>query len=228
MGWHDKIIKMLSRRFFHFAFFLLPLSLLTCGLPSFAATSPVIPAGTALLKDDFSSPSSGWDHAKYAEGIMDYDGGGYRILVNALEVNFWSTPHKDFTDVQVEVDAGKLAGPDNNRIGLVCRSDGKSYYFFIVSSDGYYGMGIFQNGRSSLLGQSIMQASGKINTGIAINHLRADCKHDELAFYVNGSQLADVHDPSLAHGDVGILAGTFDQPGVDIVFDNFIVLQPGK
>ena len=217
---------MLPRRFLRLTFFIISLFILSCGLPSIALPSPAVPSGTALFKDDFSSASSGWDHAKYAEGIVDYDGGGYRILVNALEVNFWATPHKDFTNVRLEVDAGKLAGPDNNRLGLVCRSDGKSYYFFLVSSDGYYGMGIFQNGRSSLLGQSTMQASEKINTGFAINHLRADCNHDELSFYVNGSQLADVHDPTLLHGDVGILAGTFDQPGVDIVFDNFIVLQP--
>ena len=26
--------------------------------------------------------------------------------------------------------------------------------------------------------------------------------------------------------DVGLLAGTFAQPGVDVIFDNFVVLQP--
>ena len=157
---------------------------------------------------------------------MDYDGGGYRMLVNALQANFWSTPHKDFADVRIEVDAGKLVGPDENRIGLICRSDGKSYYFFIISSDGYYGMGIFRNGKTALLGLSEMGQSDKIRKGTAVNHLRADCNHDELAFYVNGSQLADIHDPTLQHGDVGLLAGSFSKPGVDIVFDNFVVLEP--
>ena len=88
---------------------------------------------------------------------MDYDGGAYRILVNALQVNFWSTPHKDFSDVRIEVDAGKIAGPDENRIGLICRYTGNQYYFFVISSDGYYGIGIFNNGQAALLGQSEMQ-----------------------------------------------------------------------
>ncbi len=148
------------------------------------------------------------------------------MLVNALQANFWSTPHKDFSDVRLEVDAGKLAGPDENRIGLLCRSDGQSYYFFVLSSDGYYGLGIFRNGKTALLGQSEMQSSSKINTGAAINHLRADCRGDLLSFYVNGFQLAEVHDPTLTHGDIGVLAGTFGQPGVDVVFDNFAALKP--
>jgi hypothetical protein len=217
---------MVSRGSLHAVFIILALNVFACGLPSLATPMSSVPAGTILFKDDFSSPASGWDHTKYAEGIMDYDGGDYRILVNALQANFWSTPHKDFTDVRIEVDVGKLAGPDENRIGLICRSSGKSYYFFIISSDGYYGLGIFTNGQAALLGQSEMQSSNKINTGAAVNHLRADCNRNDLAFYVNGSQLADVHDPTLHHGDVGLLAGTFGQPGVDIVFDNFVVMQP--
>ncbi len=157
---------------------------------------------------------------------MDYDGGGYRILVNALQANFWSTPHKDFGDVRIEVDAGKLGGPDANRLGLICRSNGSSYYFFIISSDGYYGIGSFAQGRSTLIGQSEMQYSDKIKTGADINHLRADCIGNVLTFYANGFQLAQVQDASFTHGEVGLLAGAFDQPGVDVVFDNFIVFKP--
>jgi hypothetical protein len=205
---------------------MLAVTAFACALPTLAAPASTIPSGTILFKDDFSSPASGWDHTKYAEGIMDYDRGGYRILVNALQANFWSTPHKDLTDVRIEADAGKLAGPDENRIGLICRSDGKSYYFFIISSDGFYGLGLFRNGQAALLGQNQMQSSDKINKGTAVNHLRADCNRDDLAFYANGSKIAEVHDPTLAHGDAGILAGSFAQPGVDIVFDNFVVMKP--
>lgn len=217
---------MVPRQLYYGLIPFIALIIFACGLPAIPASVSAVPSGTTLFKDDFSSPASGWDHTKYTQGIMDYDGGGYRILVNTLQANFWSTPHKDFSDVRVEVDAGKLAGPDENRIGLICRSDGKAYYFFIISSDGYYGLGIFMNGQAALLGQSEMQASLKINTGMAINHLRADCNGDDLTFYVNGTKLADIHDPTLQHGDVGLLAGSFNQPGVDIVFDNFVVIKP--
>jgi hypothetical protein len=203
-----------------------------CSLPisaiqrSAANAAPKLPQGTVLFKDDFSSPISGWDRTQYDQGIMDYDRGGYRILVNAQQANFWSTPHKDFADVRVEADAGKLGGPDENRLGLICRSDGRSYYFFIITSDGYYGVGMFSNGQATLLGQAEMRSNPAIITGAAINHLRLDCSGANLQAYVNDVSLASVSDSTLAHGDVGLLAGTFGQPGADIVFDNFVVMQP--
>jgi len=197
-----------------------------CALPSVAAPTSPPPSGTILFKDDFSSPASGWDHLKYEEGIMDYDGGGYRMLVNVPDLNLWATPRKDFSDTRIEVDTGKMGGPDENRIGLICRSDGKNYYFFVISSDGYYGIGLFESGKAKLLGQEQMQSSSAIHKGLAVNHLRADCQGDHLALFVNGFQLAETHDPTLKHGDIGLLAGTFKQPGADIVFDNFVVFAP--
>jgi hypothetical protein len=199
---------------------------LACALTPPTTSPQAVPSGSVLYQDDFSRNSSGWDRMQAAEGIMDYDAGGFRILVNSLQTNFWATPHQNFTDVRIEVDNGKLAGPDENRIGLVCRFNGSDYYFFIISSDGYYGMGIFSGGKATLLGQTEMQISENINKGLAVNHLRADCVGSSLTFYVNGFQVAQAQDATLASGDIGILAGTFAAPGVDIVFDNFVVLQP--
>lgn len=186
-----------------------------------------VPSGSVLFQDDFTRPISGWDRFTSAEGTMDYDAAGYRMLVNSLNTNFWSTPHKNFADVRMEVDVGKLGGPDENRIGLLCRFTGNdNYYFFLVSSDGFYGIGIFTAGQAVLLGQSEMQASDNIKKGVAVNHLRADCVGNTLTFYVNGFQLVSVQDPRLTSGDIGLLAGTFAQPNVDVIFDNFVALKP--
>lgn len=193
--------------------------------PATGQTQP-LPSGSVLFQDDFAQQTTGWDRMLVNEGVMDYDSGGYRILVNALQTNFWSTPAKNFTDVRMEVDTGKLAGPDENRIGLLCRFNGKDYYFFIMTSDGFYGVGLFKDGQATLLGQSEMLSSANINKGLAINHLRADCAGQTLTFYVNGFQIAQAQDATLTSGDVGILAGTFSTAGVDIIFDNFVVLQP--
>ena len=217
---------MQSRKCFPFAFLVLALLIFACAVPSFSTPSANVPSGTVLFQDDFSSSASGWDRYKSAEGTMDYDGGAYRIAVNALQVNFWSTPHKDFDNVRIEADAGKINGPDENRIGLICRYTGNQYYFFMISSDGYYGIGIFNNGQITLLGQTEMQSNANIKTGTAINHLRADCNGDTLSLVVNGLLVAQVHDPNLKHGDVGLLTGTFTQPGVDVIFDNFVALKP--
>ena len=170
--------------------------------------------------------STGWNRFTSAEGTMDYDGSGYRFLVNALQANFWSTPGKSFRDVRIEVDVAKLNGPDENRIGLLCRFLEDNYYFFMVSSDGFYTIGKYMGGNVIQLGQSEMQYNDAIHTGLAVNHLRADCKGSTLIFFVNGTPVAKAEDADLAEGDVGLLAGTFTQPGVDVIFDNFVVLQP--
>ena len=204
---------------------LLAALLVGCTMPIVAST--IKPqSGTVLFKDDFSSPVSGWDHTQYEQGISDYYGGAYRILVNALDLNIWSTPHRQYADTRIEVDAGKLGGPDENRVGIICRSDGRNYYFFLISSDGYYGLGLFNNGQATLLGQKEMQRSQSIRTGMAVNHMRFDCNGETLSTYVNGLPLAQAKDAALQHGDVGVLAGTFKKAGTDVVFDNFVVLAP--
>jgi hypothetical protein len=181
--------------------------------------------GDILYQEQFENISTGWARISNDNGIMDYDGGGYRILVRQPKLNVWSTSEKDFGDVRVEADVIKLHGPDENRMGLICRYRGGDYYFFIISNDGYYVIGKFIGGLTLLLGQSEMQASDAIQTG-TMNHLRADCIGDKLTFYINFIEVASATDVDFSSGDVGVLAGAFAEPGVDVLFDNFVVLQP--
>ena len=190
-------------------------------IPAMSTVSP----GDVLYQEQFESNTTGWARIANDSGIMDYDGGGYRILVRQPKLNIWSTSEQDFGDVRVEVDVIKLNGPDENRMGLICRYQGGDYYFFIISNDGYYVIGKFIGGMTLLLGQSEMQASVAIQTS-TMNHLRADCIGDKLTFYINFTEVASATDTDFPSGDVGLLAGAFAEPGVDVMFDNFVVLQP--
>ena len=206
------------------SFFLLHLLLSAC-LP---ATSPILPAanpGDILYQEQFENNTTGWARVSNENGIMDYDGGGYRILVQQPKLNIWSTSEKNFGDVRVEADVIRLNGPEENRMGLLCRYQGGDYYFFIISNDGYYVIGKFIGGLTLLLGQSEMQTSDAIQKG-SMNHLRADCIGNTLTFYINFTQVASATDPDFTTGDVGVVAGSFAEPGVDVLFDNFVVIQP--
>ena len=197
--------------------------LITSCAPSTPVATP--PSGTVLFQDEFDTNTTGWDRLANDGGIMDYFEGGYRILVLMPGLNFWSTPEKNYSAVRVEADVLKLSGPDENRMGLMCRYENGNYYFFIISNDGYYGIGKFINGQTILLGQNEMQMNPIIQPNM-INHLRADCIGSTLTFYVNFTQIASVQDAGLKTGDIGMLAGTFSQPGTDVSFDNFVALQP--
>jgi hypothetical protein len=185
------------------------------------------PPSNVLFQDDFSDTDSGWDRVNAPEGVTDYVDGAYRIYTNAANTDVWANPGLDFTDVRIEVDATKVGGDDNNDYGVLCRyQDSENFYFLLISSDGYYGVGIVQNGEQTLIKDEAMPPSDKITTGNAVNHLRADCIGSKLALYVNGELMGEYEDATFTSGDVGLLAGAFETAGTDIHFDNFVVSKP--
>jgi len=188
------------------------------------------PAGLApnvLFQDDFSDSSSGWDQVEVTEGITDYENGYYRIFVNTEETDIWANPGLHFTDVVVEVDATKVAGPDDNDFGIICRyQDIENFYFFIISSDGYYGVGKVVDGEQELIDTDQMYPDDAIKQGNTTNHIKADCVSSHLVLHANGTKITDVEDTTFSSGDIGLIAGTFAEAGADIHFDNFVVKKP--
>lgn len=190
------------------------------------------PAG-ALFEDDFSDPSSGWDRVNRSDGSTDYDDGAYRIRVDDTRSAFWANPGQESLpgDVRVEVDATKAGGPDNNDFGVICRyrqGDGTAdFYQFAVSSDGYAGIVLVMESNQTILSRDgYLQPYDAINQGAATNHITAECVGSTLTLYVNGVQVDSVTDATLARGDVGLIVGSYDEPGVDILFDDFTVTRP--
>ncbi len=213
-----------------FAVFLLTvfvLALVSCHPAPVSGAS--LPSGSVLFQDDFSDKNSGWLQGadKDNVGLSEYSNGGLRIYVWTDEANTLSVPHLNFSDVRIEVDTLKLAGPDDNDFGIICRyQDENNFYFLEVSSDGYYGIGKYKDNNLSLIGIEKMQSSEAIHQGGAINHMRADCIGSTLTLYVNDVQLTSVEDKDFSSGDIGLIAGTFKTPGTDVLFDNFVVLKP--
>jgi len=185
------------------------------------------PASNVLFQDDFSDPTSGWDQINEVEGITDYSNGVYRILVNTDNTDVWANPGLSFSDTVTQVEATKVGGPDDNDLGLICRyQDESNFYFFIISSDGFYGIAKVLNGEQELVGLENMEYSEAINQGNATNRLQAECVGQTLTLYVNDQQVFQTTDAQFSGGDVGLIAGTFDVAGTDVHFDNFVVSQP--
>lgn len=203
------------------------LSLIPLSCKSPASLSKTAQPNQVLFQDDFSNPSSGWNRVTETNGVSDYDDGVYRILVDAPNTDIWAQPGLNFTDVRTEVDALKVGGDRDNRFGIICRiNHNDSFYAFVISSDGYYGIGKIKGEQYTLLGMKALQPSEKIQQGSASNHIRADCVGDTLTMYVNGDKLAEAKDNEFTSGGVGLIAGTYKNPGTDIRFDNFSVLKP--
>jgi len=180
-----------------------------------------------LFYDDFSGKANGWLENSGTEGETTYSEGQYRVTVSSSNFDLWSNPQKNFTDSRVEVDTVRQGGPEGNRFGVQCRyTDANNYYFAVISSDGYYGIGKVVDGEQTFLPKNGMLVTDTIFAGSAVNHIRFDCVGSRLTLYINGDYVDAVDDSDLKAGDVGMLAGTFEEKGTQILFDNFVVFQP--
>ncbi len=154
--------------------FLLVLMLLLSACSLGTETEP-LPEGV-LFVDDFSDTSSGWDRVDVAEGITNYADGVYRIFVNSDNTDQWANPGLDFTDTIIEVEATKVGGPDDNDFGVICRyKDFENFYFFIISSDGFYATGRVIDGIQELLSDLDMIENDAIYMGNVTNNIQVDC-----------------------------------------------------
>jgi hypothetical protein len=180
-----------------------------------------------IFFDDFSDPNSGWDRVNMDHKITDYQDGYYRIWVKDPNMDIWANPSLFFTNTIVEVDTYWGAGTYDNDFGVICRyQDTQNFYFAAISSDGFAAIIHLQDGSYNILGTDGMLPYTAIVQGEATNHIRFDCVRNTLTLYVNGQLLITVDDPSIENGDLGLIAGTYNEGGVDIYFDNFLVYQP--
>ena len=202
----------------HFLFLFLSLSLSSCGLPK---------SGDTLFADDFSKPDSGWNQQADADATTGYLDGEYQIAILTPNLNVWSASGPQLADVTIDADARTATGPDNNLFGLICRyQDDKNFYFLVISSDRYYVIGKLKEGQIAYLSGSSFEYSDKILPGEAAHRLTGTCIGNVLTLAVDGALLAETSDDDFKAGLVGLIAGTFDEPDVDVRFDNLVVVKP--
>jgi hypothetical protein len=201
---------------------------LACGLPNIIGTPAPQPTSNILFADDFSTPDSGWARLSETDKSADYVNGGYRMWLNIAQYDIWSYTGKTFTDpVSIEVDATKTAGPDDNDFGVICNfQDSDNFYFGLISSDGYALIGKKQGGTTTPLSSDQMSPVDGIQPGSAPNHIKFVCDNGTLSLFANGNPVATTTDTTFTSGDVGLRIGTYAEAGLEVVFDNFVVLRP--
>ena len=194
---------------------------------SYSIFNPVVNPGEVLFQDDFSRSDSGWD--RYADDTYtaDYVDGGYRIQVQATDMLVWSLPQVDFEDVLIRVEGRYFSGPIDNVYGVICRYlDPENFYFFLISSDGYAGIGRYASGEKELLNHETLLPTDTLGPIDEHNLIQAACVGKTLTLWVNGEVVAEATTQDTWHGDVGLIVGSYEQGGVEIQFDNFSTLKP--
>jgi hypothetical protein len=191
------------------------------GTATASASGPML-----LYEDDFSDPTSGWEVSSQG-GLKDYYQGTYHIKIGDPNIFSWSTIDQSYGDVSMTVDVAFTGAADLAEMGLICRmQNNQDFYFFTIRSDGAYAVFKMYQGNEIFIGMEGYQYSDAIQTGLNTNQIEVVCQGQELSLYANGVHLGTVEDSSYQVGDVGVIAGAFEQTDVNVYFDNFIVEQP--
>lgn len=207
-------MRVLSR----FATLVLAALLNACAQP--AQQSPLT---TLPYTDDFSNPQSGWQTLNDLSADVKYDSGALRITVKQENVTQWSAAGKQFKDGVIEVDAKAIGGPTDNGFGVLYRMrDRKNYYFFVISSDGYWKTGWVNDGNWK--DWNDWQPHPAIKAGGENNHIKIVMQGEKFTFFVNDQEITSIEDKQFGEGDIALFAlSVIDQPGTDVTFDNFSV-----
>jgi hypothetical protein len=177
--------------------------------------------------DDFSDPASGWLAESDAAAEIAYHEGVMRVLVKLPNSLAWAFAERELSDFSLTVEAAQVSGPDDNEYGVLVRmEDPDHFYRFSISGDGYYLVSKHDDEKWEALSGDDWAPSDAIHLGTAANLLKVVCQGDVMSFWVNGARLAEVRDSSYPRGGVGLYAGSFFEPGVEVYFDNLSVDSP--
>jgi hypothetical protein len=114
----------------------------------------------------------------------------------------------------------------NDAFGVDCRmQENGEGYGFRISSDGYVGIFLFENGEEISLVEYYQ--SNAVSTDGRINHLTAICQGDHFEFLVNDVFVAEAVDATFTSGDVALSAIPFEPETVSVLFDDITIQQLG-
>lgn len=174
--------------------------------------------GLLILEDDFSDPKSGWAHSVDDEGVTKYENGEYVIQVNEPMYLAWSDQEYFYDSLVIEADLRVVEPVGDADFGFVCGMiDYDNFFALEISEDGFYSIWKTINGQTSALVD--WTYSQEVASGGPFR-LSAHCSREQLILALNGTILASSNDPDFTPGGIGMIAGTFEIPGVKVAFDN--------
>lgn len=174
---------------------------------------------------------------RMGEWQFEGDSAGRTTIINEQMVIELSAPHLlqfttlnnlTFADFALEVDARQVGGDLQNSYGVLFRmQDPQRFYRFEVTGNGLY---MLERRNADGTWTRFLEdwvPSPAINQGInASNRLQVVAQGPLLSAYVNEVLVQEVNDDLYPAGAIALDAGTFNQPAIQVAFDNLVVRQP--
>ncbi|GEM_PF-2175488 len=178
--------------------------------------------GEPVYQTQFDGNDMGWDEWEAEESSVAFRDGKIFLEVKKTQWEIWTNPDDlVITEpVVIETLVQRVAGPEDGDYGFVCNYlDTENYYSLLVHDDGRASIYRRLGGESTELAWA---ESSAIVPG-EMNVLRASCLDGVQRLEVNGVGVVEAADSSLGPGNVGLMAGAYDQAGLVAAFDSFTV-----
>jgi hypothetical protein len=207
---------------------LLTISMFCCIMTclAFQPVNEAITRDKPSYEENFSTSKNSF-FGSYSDDISSnyFENGKYHIEIfqmNSSSAYFARTMPTNFT---LEVEATQVSGPDDNGYGVILESENlKNYYYFLISSDGYYRIARFINTIWLVESMNNWNKSDAILTGNATNLINIICNKGNFSFYVNDQYVGGFNDDYSDAKMIGLIAETENTPGTVIIgFDNLKV-----
>ena len=180
--------------------------------------------GNVLFSDDFESDYGTWLFGTYKQSDLELSYGWLTYTMKQDNWESWDVTRKiDAEDVRMEAYFSNDSEQTENLQGFICRyQDDENFYRITFGNDGYVRIGKRLNGEWIFFVDGY-DTTDKIDP--SFNWVEASCEGNTLKLWVYGELVAEATDPdnSFASGDVGFIVSTFDDPGVIVSIDDFVV-----
>lgn len=176
------------------------------------------PTGQIVFEDDFTSPGL-WATIEDTDFTIGYVNNNYRIFNNFFDSYVSSVRSSPLSDVRVEVDVNRVAGPESGYYGAVCRwQDIHNYYAMVISQDGTAGIVRIQGGVETFIAQEEVEFNAE-----EWNTIGGICAGNTITLLLNGENVLEARDGAFTAGAIGMMVGTRAEAGVDVHFDRFVL-----
>lgn len=219
-----------------------------------------VEAGQIAYIATFDAPPEDWDLYEGLLSAQVVNAGWLRLQAGDANSGPFSAGRPYFADFDLRAEAAPVEGPLDNGYGVIFRLRDRgntnlnddSYFWFMISSDGYYQVVRVLDGQQKIISDWIPSPAIRGGLGVS-NWLRVVASGDQFRFYINdqpaalclpdnpdgtstynerlggcvGGQMADaLTDNSTPFGRLGVIVHAFSQPGVTVDFDHVIVYGP--
>ncbi len=195
-----------------------------CGADSFVLQ------GEDVFHDEFNPGQTGhWLIEGDDIGRAAVIGEQLLIEIDAPQILHYSTlDEPTFSDFILQVEVTQIAGDLESSSGIIFRMQSpEQFYRFDITSNGLFIVERRNAGGSWTRFIEDWTESTAIIQGLNnTNRLKVKAIGSNLTFYINDSMVLQASDSSYPTGKIALNAGTFGMTGLQVAFDNVVVMNP--